>query len=571
MRDRTYQITIVFLFCCLLAFLFSAQVIQGGHFYGLSLKNYIRIIQQEPYRGRIYDRNHDVIVDNTLSFDVVIIPQEVKDKEGLFKRLADILSLDKGLLLKNYKKEYLNAFKPVPIVKAVSKTDAIRIEEAKLDLPGVAIELNSQRTYPHAFSCCHVIGYMGEIDRSRITRLKEYGYDIKDKVGFCGIEEQYDIYMRGEKGGQQIEVDSLGRQVRMIGFKPPVAGKDIQLTIDLELQQIADDFLKGKKGAIVVLDVNNGEILVMSSAPAFDPNIFIERNDKKALNYVLTSSDAPLFNRAISGQFPPGSIFKVVTALAAFKEKDIFSSLTYECSGKMKIGNRFFKCWTTHGPEDFYSAMAHSCDVYFYHLGLIAGVDALATMARDFGLGSITGIDLSHEAAGFVPNRMWKRMAKLEGWYDGDTANFSIGQGYVLTTPLQIARLMAAFSNGGYLVNPHVIKKIGDESFKEKEPKKIKVDNQGLMLVRKSLRLPVSSEDGTAHDLDIEGMQICAKTGTAEVYNKESHGWVAGFFPQLKPRYAFCVFLENIGSSHHACALVGQFFEEGLRKEKFLS
>lgn len=537
----------------------------------MSVKNYIRLIQQEPYRGRIYDRNDNVIVDNLLSFDVMIIPQELKDKDELFRRLGSILAVDEGELLKNYKKEYLNAFKPVPVAKAVSKADAIRIEESKLDLPGVAIQLNSKRFYPYASTCCHVIGYMGEIDRSRITRLKEYGYDIKDKVGLSGVEEQYDIYMRGEKGGQQIEVDSLGRQVRMLGFRPPVAGKDIQLTIDLELQQIADTFMEGKKGALIIMDVANGEVIVMSSAPTFNPNIFIDRSDNKSLNYVLTSQAAPLFNRAISGQFPPGSIFKTITAMAVFKEKKIPSSLTYVCSGKMKVGNRYFKCWTTHESQDFYRAMTHSCDVYFYHLGLLAGPDALAVMARDFGLGSMTGIDLSQEASGFVPSCMWKRMSKLEGWYDGDTANFSIGQGYLLTTPLQIVRLMAVFSNGGYLVEPRVIKKIGDEPFKEKAPKKIKVDDWDLTLVRKSLRLPVSSPEGTAHDLDIKGMQICAKTGTAEVYNKESHGWVAGFFPQSKPKYAFCVFLENVGSSHHACALVRQFFEEGLRRKKFLS
>ncbi|MFH1691609.1 MAG: penicillin-binding protein 2 [Candidatus Omnitrophota bacterium] len=570
MRARTYQIIIFFLFSCLLVVLFFTQIIQGRHFYDLSLKNFIRLIQQEPYRGRIYDRNGNVIVDNVLSFDVVLIPQEVKDKEMIFKRLSNVLSIDEQRLLKNYKKEYLNAFKPVAVAKGVSKTDAIRIEESRLDLPGVAIELNSKRFYPYAATCAHVVGHMGEIDRSRITQLKEYGYDIKDKVGICGIEERYDIYMRGEKGGQQIEVDSLGRQVRMLGFRPPIAGKDIQISIDLELQQIADRLLEGKKGAIVVMDVSNGEIIVMSSAPAFNPNIFIDRNDKKALNYVLTSGDAPLFNRAISGQFPPGSVFKAITALAAFKEKKMPPSTTYVCPGKMKIGNRYFKCWSTHDAQDFYQAMAHSCDVYFYHLGLIAGVDAMSAMAHDFGLGGLTGIDLSGEADGFVPSRMWKRVSKLEGWYDGDTANFSIGQGYVLATPLQIARLMAAFANGGYLVEPHLIRKIGDEEVKEKAPKKIRVDSRHLKLVKESLRLPVSLESGTAHNLDIKKLEISGKTGTAQVSDKESHGWIAGFFPQSKPRYAFCVLLENIGSSHYASEVASQLFEVGLQRKKFL-
>lgn len=570
MRARAYQIIIILLFFCLLAVLFFAQILQGRHFYDLSLKNSIRLLRQESYRGRMYDRNNNLMVDNVLSFDVVIIPQELKNKEDVFKRLSGILLIDKEQLLKNYKKEYLNAFKPVQVAKAVSKTDAIRIEEAKFDLPGVTIELNSKRFYPHASIAGHVIGYMGEIDRSRITKLKEYGYDIKDKVGFSGIEEQYDIYMRGEKGGQQIEVDSLGRQVRMLGFQPPVAGKDVWLTIDLELQQVSDQLLEGKKGALILMDVNTGEIIVMSSAPSFNPNVFIDRNDTKALNYILTSEDAPMFNRAIRGQFPPGSVFKVITALAAFRVKKIHPSLTYICLGKMKIGNRFFKCWADHGAQDFYEAMAHSCDVYFYHLGLMAGADGMAVMARDFGLGGLTGIDLPGETAGFVPSRLWKRMSKLEGWYDGDTANFSIGQGFTLTTPLQMTRLMAAIANGGYLVEPHLIKRIGEETYKKKEPKKIKIDLGDINLVRDSLRFPVSSDSGTAHDLNIEGLEICAKTGTAQVSDKQSHGWIAGFFPKSKPKYAFCLFLENAGSSHYACQLAGQLFTQGLLRKKFL-
>jgi penicillin-binding protein 2 len=276
-----------------------------------------------------------------------------------------------------------------------------------------------------------------------------------------------------------------------------------------------------------------------------------------------------LFNRAISGRFPPGSIFKTMTALAALKTKKISRQTTYNCTGRLHIGNRDFKCWATHGLQDFFHAVAHSCDVYFYQLGLVAGADGLANMAHEFGLASPTGIDLPQEASGFIPSRLWKRLVHFEGWYDGDTANFSIGQGYVLVTPLQLARLMAAVANGGYLVEPHLTKAIGGVDVAVRPAKRIKVSKEDLDLLREALRYSVQMEDGTAHNLDIAGLEICAKTGTAQIHNGVSHGWVAGFFPFHAPRFAFCILLENAGTSHAACELGRQLFEEVSKREKF--
>ncbi len=296
----------------------------------------------------------------------------------------------------------------------------------------------------------------------------------------------------------------------------------------------------------------------------------MDRKDKKALNYFLGSEDAPLFNRAISGRFPPGSVFKIVTAAAALKTKKVSASTTYVCTGSLKVGNRYFKCWAEHGPQDFYQAMAHSCDVYFYHIGITAGADLLANTSHEFGLGSLTGIDLPQESQGFIPSRLWKRISRFENWYDGDTVNFSIGQGYVLTTPLQLTRMMAIVANGGYLVVPRLTKAIAGVDIPLKEPRKIKIPKEDIDLIRKALRGPVLQETGTAHSLDVPGLDICAKTGTAEVYAKESHAWVAGFFPQNDPKYAFCILLENSGSSHNACVLGKELFEEAMKRRKLL-
>lgn len=510
------------------------------------------------------------MVENVLSFDTVIIPQELKDKEAVFEKLAKILALDKEEISRRYERGYLNPFTPVTIAKGVSKTGAITVEEQSLDLGGVNIELNVKRFYPFAFSASHILGYMGEIDKSRITKLKEYGYDLKDKVGYSGLEEALDIYLRGEKGGEQVEVDNRGRQVRLLGYKPPRIGKDVQVTVDLELQEISDHLLQGRKGAVVIMDVVSGDVLVMSSAPAFNPNVFVERSDKKSLNYYLSSQDSPLFNRAISGQFPPGSTFKLITVAAALKEKKFRPTTTFVCTGQLRVGNRFFKCWDVHGPQDFYQAMAHSCDIYFYNLGQAAGPDALTNMAREFGFSSLTGIDLPGEVSGFIPSRMWKRLVQFENWYNGDTVNFSIGQGFVLVTPLQLARMMAAIANGGYLVEPRLTKAIGGIEIKAREPKKVKISKGDLDLMKEALRLPVLLESGTAHILEVPGLEICAKTGTAQVHGQESHGWVAGFFPKSKPRYAFCIILENVGSSYYACQLGKNLFQEAVRRKKLL-
>lgn len=568
MRTRVYRLILLFLFIFIGCGLFFFQIIQGGIFFNQSLRNSIRLIPEEPLRGRILDRNNNVLADNILSFDAVLIPQEIKDKAFVFGRLAKILSLSEDALAEKYENSYLNPFTPIVIAAGISKAQAITLEEQNLDVLGAHVALNAQRVYPYATAASHVLGYIGEIDRSRITRLKDYGYDIKDKMGYSGIEERLDLYLRGEKGGQQVEVDSRGRQVRLLGYRPAVVGKDVQLSIDLELQQITDQLLKDYRGAVVVMDVETGEILVLSSSPAFNPNVFVDRKDQKLLSYYMNSENAPLFNRVISGKFPPGSIFKVITTAAALNEKNFSPSLTYECAGKMAVGSRYFKCWATHGAQDLYQAMAHSCDVYFYHLGLSAGPDALTFWSHEFGLASVTDIDLRGEVQGFIPSRLWKRLSRFENWYDGDTANFSIGQGAVSTTPIQLCRMMAAVANNGILLEPHVTRAIGCDAIKTKVQRKIKIAQKDLDLLRDLLRQPVLQESGTAHVLDIAGLDICAKTGTAQVSGEASHGWVSGFFPKDKPRYAFCVLLENVGSSAHACVLAKQLFEEALKRNK---
>lgn len=555
MRLSAYRIILACLLLFLIAGLFFTQVICGRRYYELSLRNSVRLIPQESYRGRIFDTHGLLLVDNAMSFDAVVVPQDMKQEQEVFRGLADILGMARQDVVRRYKRGYVNPFTPVVIMAGITKEAAIALEERAFDWQGVGVVINARRYYPYGATAAHALGYMGEIDKSRITRLKEYGYDLRDKVGYSGLEEELDLFLRGEKGGEQIEVDSRGRQVRVLGYKPPTIGRDVQVTLDLAWQQTADQLMQGRRGAVVVMDVTSGAVLAMASAPGFDPNVFIDRKDKKALNHYLGSNDAPLFNRATCGQFPPGSVFKVVTASAALTNKKFKTSMTFVCPGYLHVGNRPFKCWAEHGPQDFFQAMGHSCDVYFYHLGFWAGSDQMTAMAKEFGLGSLTGIDQPQERAGFIPSRLWKRLTKFEPWYDGDTANFSIGQGFVLVTPLQLARMMAAVANGGVLVEPHLTKAIGGKFVDVKPGRKIRISSEDLAMVRQSLRYPVALETGTAHTLDIPGLEMCAKTGTAQVTGKLAHGWVAGFFPLSQPRYAFCILLENTDSSHDAVEL----------------
>jgi len=570
MRLGTYRILILVTLAAAVLGLVMIQGVRGPRYFDLSQRNAIRLIPQEPYRGRIYDRAHRLMADNVLSFDVVIIPQEMISSQKTFSALAALLSVPAEKVALAYKKGHLNPSTPVPVAVGIDKEKAIAVAEQELDLPGVAVRLNAKRFYPSAEATAHLLGYLGEIDRERITRLKSYGYDLKDKVGMSGLEETLDIFLRGERGGEQIEVDSLGRKVRLIGYRPSSFGKDVETTIDLELQQLAYAAMGQHNGAFVVMDVASGEVLVLCSKPSYDPNVFIDRSDMNRLSAYLTSSEAPFMDRAISGQFPPGSVFKVVTAAAALKARRFPVAMTYVCRGRLKVGDRYFKCWSEHGEQDFFQAMGHSCDTYFYHLGFHASADGMTRMAHQFGLGRKTGIELGQEAAGFVPSRVWKNLTLFENWYDGDTANFAIGQGFVLVTPLQLARLMAAVANGGLLPSPHVTKTIGGEPVVGRPAERVDFPAEDLTMVRQALRYPVSLPDGTAHSLDIEGLDICAKTGTAQVGGGVSHAWVAGFFPADSPRYAFCVFLEHGESSHEACAVARVVFEEGQKRGRWL-
>lgn len=561
-RAKIISALVACAFLLLVFGLIYLEVIQGNKFKGLSNKNSIRLLPQSGARGKILDRDGNVIVDSRLSYDVMISPQGSGKREEALMRLSQVLKISQNDLREKVKKDYVSMSLPIVIARNIDIKKAIELEESKLDLPGVIIQPNPQRRYPYNSLAAHVIGYLNEIDRWRLTRLADYGYNTKDIVGFGGLEEKYDYFLRQEEGGLSVEVDHRGRFVRVLGFKPPKNGKDIQLTLSLKLQRIVEGCLADRKGSVIIMDPYNGEILAMASSPVFNPSVFIDRKGY-TISGIFNNRDAPLINRAISGTFPPASVFKVISAAAGLETKKVSLSKTFVCTGSTLIGKREFNCWSKHGEENLIQAIAHSCDVFFYKIGLLLGPLVIHDYALKFGLSKSSSFELPYEAAGLIPSPLWKKVNRFQKWYEGDTANLVIGQGDCLVTPLQMARMMAVFANKGYLVTPCIVKGIDgkDVSVYQKKSSHLGLKDSTIENIRLGLKEVVSLATGTGNVLSGLPVSVAGKTGTAQAPPGLSHAWFVGFFPFENPKYIICVFLERAGPGYVSTVLAKQIIE----------
>jgi len=405
------------------------------------------------------------------------------------------------------------------------------------------------RWYIYGERTSHIIGYLSLITREELEKFGDYGYSANDMVGRSGIEKAYDRYLRGEDGGTQLEVDASGRLVKILGSKNQKKGTDITLTIDAKLQAYAADCMEGYRGSVVIMDPRNGEILAMASSPSFDSNVFIERGrNEQAVEY-MKSGSRPMLNRAINGRYPPGSIFKPIVSLAGLETRKINEHTTFVCEGKYFLGRAEFDCWKTdgHGPQDLRDAITHSCNIYFYNVGRKLGPEVISEYSRRLGLGKPTGIDLEGESAGLVPSPSWKKTAKKQSWYEGETLNFAIGQGDLLVTPLQMVEVVSVFATKGSAPRPHLIKKIGDSEVACSNPVTIEISKKAVETIKSAMINVVASDTGTGQRARIEGLEIAAKTGTAQAPNGEPHAWFLGFAPADNPRIAFVVMIENGG------------------------
>ncbi|MEW6101444.1 MAG: penicillin-binding protein 2 [Candidatus Omnitrophota bacterium] len=567
MRTKTVIWGIFFIFAALATGLLNLQVIHGKSYRALSDKNCIRLLPQLGARGRIVDTTGEVIVDNKLAYDALYIPQ-TGGIEQTIANVSSVLGISPAELKNIIRKNMAGPSVAVVLAKDIGLKKAIALEEIKIDSPGIMVQQRPVRHYPYESLGCHVFGYVNEIDRWRLTKLSDYGYKTKDLVGFGGIEEKYDYYLREEEGGVSFLVDHVGRFVRLLGYREAVSGKDVQLTLNLKAQKIIEDNLKGHKGSVIVLEPYSGAIVAMASYPDFSPSSFTEHRTAE-ISRVVRDADSPLLNRAISGIYPAGSVFKIIVSCAGLETKKINLNTSFSCAGGTYIGKQEFSCWDTHGQQSLIPAIAHSCNVFFYKTGIMLGSGTIHDYAVKFGLSRPVPLELPYEASGFVPSAVWRRIYKFKSWYAGDTANLSIGQGDLLVTPLQMARMISVFANGGNLVAPYIVKEVEGKTFnRAKRPVSLGLKETTIEYIREGLRLAVSDPKGTASVLSGLPLQAAGKTGTAQAPPGQTHAWFAGFFPFQKPKYVLCVFLERGGPGYAASVIarhiIEAFIQEGL-------
>ncbi len=568
MRVKTLVRILTAGFVFLLSGLIYIQVIRHDTYRVMSEENRLRVTPLMAPRGAIHDRKGRVMVRDVLSFNASVTYNQIKDLDALKKVLCAVLDIPEDEIDERIKESRERRYSPVLVAADIGTKGAIQLEEIGSEYPGLLLEVSTKREYLNGKNSANILGYLGLINRSEFKRLRHYGYRLNDFVGRDGIEKKYDNYLRGIHGGKQVEADHLGREMSTLGYKEPVPGRDLYLTIDLDLQKFCDGLLKGKRGAIVAMDPATGAILAMASAPAYDPEIFIDRKRSGEIKTLLEDEEYPLINRAISGKYPLGSVFKVVVATGALETKKASPETSAVCNGVFKLGRATFHCWKAkgHGEQKMIDAIKNSCNVYFYRLGLILGVDDIANSAQKFGFGKLTGVDLPGEAAGIVPTRKWKKNRFNERWYKGETVSYSIGQGYLLVTPLQVARMISVFANNGYLVTPHLVKTIGSVSIDEYEKKSTGISARSLDTVKQGMRKCVNDRRGTGMKAKLDDVVVSGKTGTAQTSRGKSHGWFAGFAPLDNTKLTIVVFDEYGGKGgYYAAETGGKVFKEAAR------
>lgn len=559
------------IFAILAARLWYLQVIKTEDFTALSERNRTRYIPVAPPRGPIFDRNSTLLVENRPAFGVSALRSEIDDSAVLSERLAKLTGVPAEELRRRLAAgKKLPAYQPVSLVDDIGRDAMELIQEQGIYLPGVFIEVRPVRSYTRGSAGAHLFGYIGAISERDLQGGRADTYRIGDLIGRSGLEKHLEEYLRGAGGEKRVEVDARGRELRQLKALEPVPGKKVYLSIDIALQEAAEKAFGDQSGAAVALDVNTGEVLAMASRPGFDPALFASGITAEAWKNLLTDPQHPLQNRAIQGQYPPGSTFKIVTALSALEAGVATPSTTVQCNGIMTLGDREIRCWKKegHGSVDLKKALRESCDIWFYQVGLRLGIDQLSTTALNFGLGQPLGFPLDGEKKGLIPTRQWKKRRFGQNWYDGETAIAAIGQGYVLATPLQLAVMTAAVANGGAVLQPQVVRRIeeldGTPVFtaQPKVLRTLELDSTALTAVRRGLEAVVNEPGGTAAVCRLSEVRVAGKTGTAQVVKRKDdkdksavedprqfrdHALFVAYAPAERPQVAVAVVVEHGG------------------------
>ncbi len=544
-RIQLFKFTAYTLLFLLLVCLFQIQVIRTGHYRRVSEHNRIRLVRTMAPRGQILDRNGKPFATSRTSYNVSIIPEDFDPKD--LPVLSKFLNLPVSEIRKQLSSVRSKSLTPVILKKDIGKDLAIQIEEKSPLLSGVFIDVQGVRHYPAYEISSHVIGYIGKITDTEYRNADRDVYAINSDIGRIGIEKSFDAMLRGEDGGKQIEVNARGEQLSVLSEKKPVPGSDVQLSLDLELGSKILPIFGEKTGAVLMMDLQTGEMLTMLSNPGYDPNVFVEPGRDRDRVRLMKNSRRPLINRSVMSAYPPGSVFKLVTAAAGLETGKITPNSTFNCPGYYRLSarSRRFKCWDAlgHGSVNLFGALERSCNVYFYNLGRIVGEKSLSKYSHLLGLGEPLELEIP-ASDGFIPSAEWKESKPGQHWYEGETITFAIGQGYVQTTPLQILRLVSIIANDGKIVKPTLLKQ--DAPAEDLESIPIKVST--LKTIRQGMLKVTESKYGTGQLARVDFMRLAAKTGTAQAPPRLSHAWFAGFFPYEKPQVALVIVVEHGGS-----------------------
>ncbi|MBP9837850.1 MAG: penicillin-binding protein 2 [Proteobacteria bacterium] len=573
--------------------LWYLQCAYGSYYRDLSENNRIRTIRTSPPRGIIYDRNEQVLVRNRPAFDLAVILEDTQNINATLRTISEVTGRELSSLEKQLKSPGKSQhFEPRIIISDISREELAKIKVNSYRLPGIIIKTVPTRDYPWGSLAAQTLGYAREISKQQIENLNDKGedYHIGDLLGQSGLEKQFENNLRGKSGYSQVEVDAMGhRRKSELGIIDNEEGDSLYLTLDLELQKIAERDLEGKRGAVVALDPRNGEVLVLASAPSFDANLFSGKMEAQDWDSVNTNKDRPLNNRAISSRYPPGSTFKLFMALAGLSEKRISVNTEVNCPGYYMFAGRPYKCHkhSGHGAVNLEKAITVSCNVYFYQLGQQLDIDNIEKYGKLFGFGSLTGIEVPGEDAGILPSDHWKRLVHKQKWFPGDTLPVAIGQGYLNITPLQMALGISTIANGGTLYKPFLVKKTvsrstGDTT--EYSPKILetgKIDPIAIETVRKFAINVVNDPRGTGKKAKLPKILVAGKTGTAQVgvLGKDKlsdqfkdHAWFIAYAPAENPSIAMAIIVENSGhGGEFAAPIARDIMVEHFKKQGMLT
>ncbi|PID56610.1 penicillin-binding protein 2 [candidate division KSB3 bacterium] len=608
-RLNIYIAVVVLLFGVLSARLWYLQIIQGHQYLKKSEENRIRLLRVKAPRGIISDTDGFPLVRNRPSFNVYVIPEDIyaaagsradsRMKRNALERAADRLRglrlqppLSREDVIKKVERSRRPKFEPILIQRDVNMQTVAYLEEHKIELPGVFVEVEPLRNNIYDETVCHVLGYLGEISEQQLEDKETYpNAKPGDLIGKSGVEKTLNAYLSGIPGGKQTEVNASGRELGTINEKNPVPGHNVALTINLRIQMIAEEALGENAGAVVAVDPENGHILAMVSRPAFNPNLFAGGISNKEWKRLIGNDKKPLRNKTIQNHYAPGSTFKPMIGSALLQEHVVSDRTALHCAGSVRLANALKRCWKSAGHNylNLKQALEQSCNVFFYRASLELGIDKLAYYAKSYGFSAKTGIELPNEDPGLIPTKAWKEETIGERWYPAETMDAAIGQGYVTVTPLQLAMMTAAIANGGTLYKPMLIKSIrkanGDilEEFEPEVVRQVPIAPEYLQIIREGMWLVVNGKRGSGRGVKIEDFEFSGKTGTAQVVRLQKgeqedlpeklrdHGWFVTFAPADHPEIAMAILVEHgMGGSRSAAPVAKYIYERLYKPQDFL-